>query len=123
MFVIDGLADVVYNKITQVDRKSFSIRSLVELARVVFTDNRAKLPTVQTIPATTNDQVKDKLEEWIIGQIAQNFEEITRSQHESIWSAVRMTSKKMFFARVLEEVADRYRATGGKLPGPIVELD
>lgn len=117
MFKVEGLEEVVFGKITKVNERKYSIKSLVELAGVVFSDKRSDIGGVST------NNGKDKLETWIIGQFAKNLQEIMKTQHDEFWAVEKKTSKKMFLAQVLEETADRYRALGGKLPGPVVELD
>jgi len=137
-FQIDGLAELVFRKIDKVDVSKFSIKAIVELAGVIFGDkNGAVLPhpaaaaapaAVSRANASVGSQeavagLKDKLEEWIITQVAKNLQEIMNNQQETFWKIERKTSKKLFFAQVMEEAAVQYRATGGKLPGPVVELD
>lgn len=137
-FQIEGLAELVFRKIDKVDVSKFSIKAIVELAGVIFGDkNVAVLPPLAAAAATAAQNradasgesqggvagPKDKLEEWIITQVAKNLQEIMNSQQETFWKVEKKTSKKLFFAKVMEEAAAQYRATGGKLPGPVIELD
>lgn len=137
-FQIEGLAELVFGKIDKVDVSKFSIKAIVELAGVIFGDkNSVVLPhpaaaaataAVNRANASAGSQegvagLKDKLEEWIITQVAKNLQEIMNNQQETFWKVERKTSKKLFFAQVMEEAAVQYRVTGGKLPGPVVELD
>ncbi|KAK5097979.1 hypothetical protein LTS08_006734 [Lithohypha guttulata] len=129
MFKIEGLDDLVFRKVTMVDTKKYSLHSLVKVAEVVFSGQAASKATTAegqingdngtaAAPDTT-----DKLEEWIVGQVASNLQEITKTRSEEFWPMVNKTKKTMFYARVLEEAADQYRATGGMLPEAIVELE
>lgn len=137
-FQVEGMAELVFRKVSQVDPGKFNVQSLVTVAEIVFrnqgkgadscvghsTDNAqdAQSSGVTTI-IDEDDDPQDVLEEWIIGKLAHNFREIMRIQRERFWEVVKTTNQKMMYARVLEEVAKQYRATGGNLPEPVVELD
>lgn len=136
-FQVEGLAELVLDKISKVDVDKFPTKAIVELAGVIFNDKRfAPLanPAVAAAVGSANGGegvpdseaaagAKDKLEEWIITHVAKNFREIMNIQQEAFWKVERATSKKMFFAQVMEETAQQYRATGGRLPEPVVQLD
>lgn len=141
VFGIQGMADLVFRKVSEVDAGKFSISSLVRVAEVVFKDRKGESETV-TRPNNSNNgdgnnqdegtggspeggetSSQDPLEEWIIGKLAYNYQEIMRTQQEKFFEVVKTTGKKLLFAKVLEEVATKYRASGGKLPEPVIELD
>lgn len=122
MYQVQGLDELVYKKVTGVDVKRYSLKSFVELAGLVFSDKRpVGFQVGQEVEG--EGEKKDMLEEWIVGQMAHNFQEVTKSRHDQFWGVVEKTRKKMFFAKVLEEAAERYRTTGGILPDAVIELD
>lgn len=148
MFTVEGLAELVYNKIERVDVARYSIRAIVELAGIIFDGKRVSTPAVSTPAAAVNRENEngtdgadgtgsgngsgntgaeqpesDKLEEWIITQVAKNFQEIMSTQQDVFWRVERKTRERMFFARVLEEASSQYRATGGRLAGAVVTID
>lgn len=141
-FGIPGMAELVYKKVNEVDSGKYSISSLVRVAEIVFKDTKDGSETVAGSLKPTGDNasasgqataqsvttggtagVKDPLEEWIIGKLAYNFQEIMRIQREKFFEVVKVTGKKMLYSRILEKVAGQYRASGGKLPEPVIELD
>ncbi|KAK5940224.1 hypothetical protein PMZ80_007644 [Knufia obscura] len=149
MFEVQGLAELVYRKIERVDVGRYSIKAIVELAGIIFDNKRVPTPAV-SIPAAAAGAAavnranengtdgadganngdagaeqpgRDKLEEWIITQVAKNFQEIMSTQQDVFWRVERKTRERMFFARVLEEASSQYRATGGRLAGAVVTID
>lgn len=120
-YSVEGMAELVFKKVSEVDAGKFSIESLVRVAEVVFKNGTNIGGSGNLEGGGTAGQ--DLLEEWIVGKLAFNFQEIMRTQREKFFEVVRVTGKKMLLARVLEEVAMKYRVSGGKLPEPVIELD
>lgn len=131
MFKVDALEDAIYDKICAINARRFPNKALVELAGVIFNDKRVSTrPGNAAVASAESSQTvqdeKDKFEGWIVNKIATNFQDIQKYQHDDFWVVEKKTTKKMFYARVLELAAEIYRANSGKLPGPtstIVELD
>lgn len=133
-FQVQGLEDAIYGKICAVNARRFPDKALVELAGVIFSDKRAGVGSKARSASGSQssggsqdgqgqEKRKDKLEEWVISKIAGQFQEIQKYQHEEFWAVEKKTTKKMFFARLLEETADVYRANSGRPPSPaVVEL-
>ncbi|KAJ9651407.1 hypothetical protein H2198_009322 [Neophaeococcomyces mojaviensis] len=128
-FQVEGLAGQVLKKITEVDITKFNNHSLIELAGVVFNDTRHLRSLTNTTmngdgeATATAVNANDPLEQWIIRQLAKNFREIMRSEQATFWKIEHKTSKKLLFARVLEEAADQYRAVGGLPAVNLIELE
>lgn len=135
-FGIQGMAELVFKKVSEVDSGKYSIGSLVKVAEIVFKDtkdgaepaaggstNNGDGNAAGVVGAEGGGDGKDPLEEWIVGKLAYNFQEIMRIQREKFFEVMKMTGKKLLFSRVLEEVAGQYRASGGKLSEPVIELD
>lgn len=139
-FGIHGMAELVFKKVTEVDSGKYSISSLVKVAEIVFKDTKNRTETAADSSRATETgsasgeatqgistggiaSDKDPLEEWIVGKLAYNFQEIMRIQRDKFFEVAKVTGKKMLYSRVLEKVAGQYRASGGKLPEPVIELD
>lgn len=135
MFQVQGLEDAIYDKVCTISARRFPNKALVELAGVIFSDKRNTGGSAAGVTSASSSQtaagegqddtaVKDKFEEWIITKVASNLQEIQKHQHEDFWAVEKKTTKKMFYARVLELAAEIYRANSGRLlSATVVELD
>lgn len=121
-FGVEGMAELVFRKVSEVDAGKYNVNSLVCVAEIVFKNANGGREEGQDNPIA-NKQDADPLEVWIIEKLAHNFQEIMRTRPEKFFEVVKATRKKMLYARVLEEIAGKYRASGGTLPVPVIELD
>ena len=128
-FQITALEDLIFKKVSQVDRKLFSTKSVIELAGGIFSNERGTNlrgnPSPDNSQQQRNDEtmVKDRLERWIIMHLANHMQEVLCTHKDAFWSVARRTKKNMFCARFFEASAEIYRANDGDVRGVVIDLD